>query len=150
VESATSGGIDLIRDYLVVNADGAAQPIIINMRSDCAILNLSVRPAEHQSPVAEFVVMPDSSSGKPNVNTLSVNAGTGKGAPTLQPLTLSPGTYHVYALSSIDGLEYTNPQVMRNYPSKSVTLEAGHKTDLTVDLTERGQNEHAAQVDRRC
>jgi len=150
VDSATSGGIDLMRDYLVVDGNGAAQPIIVNMRTDCATLNISVRSAAHEF-IAELVIMPDSSSGKPEVNTLSVGIPIGRKVPQIQPsdprftmpqprFTLSPGTYRVYALSNIDELEYTNPEVMHNYPSKSVTLKAGDKTDLTIDLTERKPN----------
>jgi hypothetical protein len=38
IESATYGGIDLTRDYLVIGSDATTQPITINMRTDCATL----------------------------------------------------------------------------------------------------------------
>jgi hypothetical protein len=46
----------------------------------------------------------------------------------------------VFALTSLDGLEYSNPEALRNYPSQSVNLGPGQKTELTVELTERKEN----------
>jgi uncharacterized protein (DUF2141 family) len=42
--------------------------------------------------------------------------------------TLSPGTYHVYAVSDLEGLEYANPEAMRGIPSQSwfSTAPIGH------------------------
>jgi hypothetical protein len=54
--------------------------------------------------------------------------------------TLSPGSYQVFAFSRVEGLEYANPEALRAYPSQSVTLEAGQKMDLTLDLAERKEN----------
>lgn len=50
---------------------------------------------------------------------------------------LSAGTYQVFAFANVDGLEYANPEAMRNYSGQSVTLEAGQTKDITVEISER-------------
>ena len=129
VESATYGGIDLTRDYLVVGSEGSTQPVTIDMGTDCATLNLTVKPSEHPPAMMYAVIVPSSSFAEPNVQPLPAQG--------VVPLTLSPGSYQIYVFSNLEGLEYANPEAMRNYPTQSVTVEASQKTDLTVEITER-------------
>ncbi len=141
LESATYGGVDLTRDYLVVSPDASAQPVTINMRSDCPTLQVAVRPGEHPADGAFVLLVPSSSFADPVVQPVSMAPpGTAGSSVGSTQFTLSPGSYQVFAFSRVEGLEYANPEALRAYPSQSVTLEAGQKMDLTVDLTERKEN----------
>jgi len=145
VESAWYGSVDLLRDYLVVGADTTTQPITISLRADCATLSAQVRAGDHLEQMASLLVVPSSGFAEPKVMQVQTQAsvqpglGGGYGGGGAM-LTLAPGSYEVYALSSLDGLEYANPEALRGYPSQSVSLTAGQKTDLTLDLTERREN----------
>jgi hypothetical protein len=146
VESAWYGSVDLLRDYLVVGADATTQPITVNMRADCAKVTAKIRAGEHQEQMASLLVVPNAGLGEPRVMQIQtqpmqpsgpVVGSAGMGGISL---TLSPGSYQIYALSNIDGLEYANPEALRGYPSQSVTLGPNQKMDLTLDLTERKEN----------
>jgi hypothetical protein len=140
VESAWYGSVDLTRDYVVIDANGATQPLTINLRADCGTLTAKLRPEEH-SQTGFVLVVPTSSVGEPKIlqvqtpSTPIVFTGFAN-----QSLTLSPGSYLVFALTSVEGLEYSNPEALRNYPSQSVNLGPGQKTELAVELTERKEN----------
>jgi hypothetical protein len=140
VESAWYGSVDLTRDFVMIDANGGTQPLTINLRADCSTLTAKLRP-EERFPSGFVLVVPSSPVGEPKVlqvqqpSTHTVSTGF----PTLS-LTLSPGSYQVFALTSLDGLEYSNPEALRNYPSQSINLGPGQKTELTVELTERKEN----------
>jgi hypothetical protein len=55
--------------------------------------------------------------------------------------TFAPGEYQVFAFDSVDSLEYTNPEVLREYSAKAVhvTLRANQKSSVTVDLIRRAE-----------
>jgi hypothetical protein len=128
LESATYGSIDLTRDYLVVG-QGQEDPetLTINLRNDCATLNLELQPGE--KPRSGFMlVIPSSPMAEPKMFQTT-------GA--LASLTLSPGSYQVFALSSIEGLEYANPEALREYPRQTINLDPRQKAELTVEVSER-------------
>jgi hypothetical protein len=135
LESAWYGSVDLTHDYLLVGPDGGVQPIVINLRADCPTLTAKLRPADQQHAGVALIV-PTSSIAEPKVLQLQPQPPNRTFNLTPQSLTLSPGSYQVYAFSDVDGLEYSNPQVLRNYPSQSVTLAPGEKVELTVALSE--------------
>jgi len=140
VESARYGSVDLTRDYVLVDPNGGTQPLTINLRADCSTLTAKLRP-EERSHSGFVLVVPSSSLGEPKVLPLQAHSNSSPFNGFNNPsLTLSPGSYQVFALTSLDGLEYANPEALRNYPSQSVNLGAGEKTELTVELTERKEN----------
>jgi hypothetical protein len=49
---------------------------------------------------------------------------------------LAPGEYSVLALDHLDGLEYTNPEVINPYLSKAqhVVLQPNQKIELYLEL----------------
>jgi hypothetical protein len=140
VESAWYGSVDLTRDYVVIDANGGAQPLTINLRADCGTLTAKLRP-EERSQSGFVLVVPSSSVGEPKIlqvqqaSTHQVFAGFAN-----HSLTLTPGSYQVFALTSLEGLEYSNPEALRNYPSQSVNLAPGQKTELIVELAQRKEN----------
>ena len=135
VESAWYGNVDLVRDYLVVGSDGGVQPVTINMSKDCATLSAQMAPGQEQN--SGFLVMVPTSASVAEPTTFPVMSRGPLLGPMRGPaLTLSPGTYQVYAFTSLDGLEYANPEVLRDYPSQTINLVAGQKAELTVKLSE--------------
>ena len=50
---------------------------------------------------------------------------------------LAPGAYNVIALDHVDGLEYTNPEVIGPYLSSAqhVVLQPNQKLELNLELT---------------
>jgi hypothetical protein len=140
VESAWYGSVDLLRDYLVVSSDGGAQPITINLRDDCATLTAKLRPGEHLPATGSVLVVPSSSFVAPKVLPIGTQLPPGLSGAGLNATVLSPGSYQVFAFTNLDGLEYANPEVLRGYPSQSVTLEPGQKAEVAVELSERREN----------
>jgi hypothetical protein len=131
LESAMYGSVDLTRDYLVVSSNAGAQPITIDLRSDCAVLKVQVK-ADGRNVFA--VLVPSSPFAEPIVQPMMIQPMG------FAQLTLSPGTYQVFAFSSLNGLEYANPEALRNCPSQSITLDAGQQKELTLELVERNEN----------
>jgi hypothetical protein len=141
VESAWYGSVDLLRDYLIVSSDGGSQPVTINLRDDCATLTAKVRPGEHApATTGAVLVVPSSSFVAPKVLPIATQLPPGLSGVSLSATVLSPGSYQVYAFTNLDGLEYANPEVLRGYPSQSVTLEPGQKAEVAVELSERKEN----------
>ncbi|MBV8866800.1 MAG: hypothetical protein JO210_15505, partial [Acidobacteriaceae bacterium] len=54
---------------------------------------------------------------------------------------LSPGSYRLYAISDLDGLEYANPQAMREIPSEIVNLEPNGKTAIAITVLNRRRSQ---------
>jgi len=137
LDSASYGNIDLLRNYLVVSSGGTSGPITIDMRSDCATLTARMAPGADQA-LAFVVVVPTSSFSEPKV--LQAVAQGRLPQPAGPALTLSPGTYQVYAFTTLEDLEYANPEVLREYPNQTIDLSPGQKLELTVDPIEpKGQ-----------
>jgi hypothetical protein len=130
IESVSTGGVDLSRNDLLISPGSQPQPITISLRNDCATLTGAVRS---ESPAAGALVLlvPDSPHAEPQLVPLQSNAN-------FTVANLSPGTYRVWAFSSIAGLEYANPDVLREYSSQQVELAPGQKSNINLDLVVRG------------
>jgi hypothetical protein len=116
--------VDLTRDELVVAPDGGAQPVVLNLGSDCAVLKVTIK-VEGGNP--SVVILPASGAAEPIAQQT-----TG-----VIQFKLPQGTYQVFAFANLEGLEYANPEAMRNYGGQSITLEAGQEKDITLEITER-------------
>jgi hypothetical protein len=135
LESAWYGGVDLTRDFMVVGSGEYAQALTINLRADCASLTVKLQ-SEGQTRSGFVLIVPTSGLAEPAA--LPVTAPTPIQPTNVSiPLTLSPGSYQVFAFSSLDGLEYANPEALRGYPSQTVNLDPGQKAELTLELIER-------------
>jgi hypothetical protein len=53
---------------------------------------------------------------------------------------VSPGDYRLYAVSTADGLEFGNPEAMRQIDGVSVTISAKQKANVTLNLVTRDGN----------
>jgi uncharacterized protein (DUF2141 family) len=125
VDSVTSGSLDLAHNDLVVSAGSPPQPINVSLMATCGQLDISV----NQKAQANVLIIPDSHSIEP------ISAMTSSDKTTLG--NLSPGDYTVYAFTDVNGLEYMNPEVMRTFSGQHVTLAAGQKASLTLDVIDR-------------
>jgi hypothetical protein len=48
---------------------------------------------------------------------------------------LAPGAYHLYALTSIDGLEYRNREVMRQFDNQAASVSVSENETKQIELT---------------
>jgi Carboxypeptidase regulatory-like domain len=124
-----AGQADLSRNELVATPGAQPETIQVVLRTGGATLTGSVKGAE----------------GLPKVIVLALPDGTSTAAPrsyTVAPqFTLSglaPGSYHVYAFTSIAGLEYRNPEAMRKYQDQGVTVSLSENETKQIDLTLAG------------
>ena len=125
VTSVTSGSQDLLREWLLITSGNPVPPIQIVESDNCP--SLTVTP--NMTGSATVLV----TSALPGLETRQAVAS--KGPAVFSGLT--PGEYQVYAFDNVNTLEYANPDVMRNFKSQSVTLEAGDKKSLQVEVNER-------------
>jgi hypothetical protein len=130
IESVSTGGVDLIRNDLLISPTSQPQPISVSLRNDCATLT-GVVHSESKTVGALALLVPNSSNAEPQVAPVESDQRF-----TFSNLT--PGDYHVWAFSSIVGLEYANPDKLREYRSERIDLAPGQKSSINVDLVLRG------------
>jgi hypothetical protein len=136
VASATSHGVDLLRNWLVVGASRTSDPIEITLRDDTARLdgtvsvNIATDGGQNTIQKGPFVFcIPLDNEFGGQVRT----AGVTDGKFSFQ--NLPPGRYLVLGSSNYSpNLEYRNDEVLRQYESNGtvVTLEPGQKAVITV------------------
>lgn len=126
IDSANAGGVDLSRDEYIVPAGGPAAPIDIAVGNDCG--KLSVQIPASQPPGSSLVLTSDSPLFIPRTAP-AINVSFGP---------LSPGTYHLYRVPTLDGLEYANPEVMRSYTAQDIVVGPGEDKKVTVDQSSGG------------
>ena len=127
VRSATYGNTDLLRDDLIVTG-GGSQPIEVTVRDDPASLSGTARCEDTQCWV---LIVPDGTAAV-QPRTAFVNPQG-----SFQQMGLAPGSYRVYAIDRMDGIEYSNPDAMKAYGAhaETVVLTAGQKAQVNLDLT---------------
>jgi Carboxypeptidase regulatory-like domain len=129
LDSLTSGNVDLTREDLVIAPGSQPQPINVSLRSDCGSVQAAVRSASQNAPVAVLLI-PASRAIRPihiELDTAGAYTFTG----------LSPGEYQLYAFSTIEGLEYANPEVMRDFSGQQITLAPNQHASVTLDVITR-------------
>jgi Carboxypeptidase regulatory-like domain len=137
--SFTAGGSNLAREPLVLGIGGAAAPLSLALRDDCASLTVSL-PASVAGNVAgverfyTIFVVPDFDSTE-DVVPQTLRPSTG-GTITVSGLT--PGNYHVHAFDRPVALEYRNPAALaaQRNPGRAVTLSPGAKADVVVEVAQ--------------
>jgi hypothetical protein len=139
VASATSGGVDLLHNPLVVGAGGASAPIEITLRDDTATLDGTVSPLPPTGGESDWY------GGGVFVFCYPIESEVGRGAVQgvagvdgkFSMQNLPPGRYLVLAFPTpYQNLEYRNQEVLRQYESKGtlVTLEPGQKAEVKVSV----------------
>jgi len=138
--SFTAGGASLAREPLVINASGAAAPVELVVRDDCAKLTLSLPLALTSISSGEehfytVYVVPDFDSTV-DVEPLTLRPTSGS---TLTLEGLTPGNYHVYTFATPLALEYRNREALASLsdPGQSVTLSPGTTANLVLEAPGR-------------
>ena len=118
VQSAQSGGVDLLASDLTVAAGAHPSAIEVVLRDDVANLTGTVsNPAK----AATVLLLPPADSRR-EIKTATVSTEG-----TFEFTGVAPGTYSVLALDRTSGVEYTKREVLEPYLSKAaeVTLAPG-------------------------
>ncbi|HEY3457417.1 MAG TPA: carboxypeptidase-like regulatory domain-containing protein [Bryobacteraceae bacterium] len=127
--SISAGGVDLTRNSLVVSEGGQTSPIDITLEDNCASIQGQVR-MDHPVENVFVILTPSSHAILPQTVVLQPDGSFAFNR-------LSPGDYRLYAVSSVEGLEYGNPEAMRQIDGVSVTLAAKQKSSVTLNLVMR-------------
>lgn len=130
VASAQSGGIDLLRDYLVVAPGAQPEPIEMVMRDDSATLSGSIS-GDTAAAGGMVLLIPERAPRRVQVRPAETS---------FEFAGLPPGGYSVLAVEHADDIEYLNPEAMAPYLSqaKSVTLQPSQTTSIALELTRVG------------
>lgn len=132
VESAQCGGVDLLRDKLVVG-DGQLPPIQIVLRDDGGVLNGTVL-GDGRGASGNVLLIPDRA---PRQIKMLPSGPRGEFASPK----LAPGDYTIMALDRITNLEYTNPDALAPYLSSAThaSVAANGESQITVNLIRAGK-----------
>jgi len=132
VKSITYGSADLLREDLVV-APGELSPLEVVLGDDGATLTGTVDSDEVQDS-AMVLLIPESAPQNPKMVYLRAPG-------EFHVSGLAPGGYKVLAFDRLDGLEYTNPDVLRGYSAKAaqISLQANEEASVKVDLIKVGE-----------
>ncbi|MBV9265893.1 MAG: hypothetical protein JO061_06980, partial [Acidobacteriaceae bacterium] len=136
IGSITSGGTDLEREGLTVSPGAAVAPIEITLGTNCGTIAINV----NGSGAASVLIIPE----RPLLQPIMIQAG----GRAIQISNLPPGNYRVYAFDDASGLEYANPEVMRSFSSKEVSLDANQSAQVTLDIVKlksEGSTESASR-----
>ena len=132
VSSLRTGSSDLSRDDLIIAAGAEPPALDVVMSGGAATLRGTLKTSD--TPVRGWiVVLPDDASALAPV-AKAVNGAFTVGG-------LAPGKYHVYGFPSVAGLEYRNPEVMRNFDSASTSVSLGQNDakEIVVGLIAGGR-----------
>ena len=135
VQSAESGGTDLLRDELSIAAGGQPAPIRIVLRNDGANLSGTVlsdgQPLGGSDKSASYPVV-ISCDRDPLHPKTTLSAADGR----FRFANVPPGNCSVLAFDSSSTLEYANPEVLAQYLSQAarVALSPGQEASSTVNL----------------
>ncbi|HWZ45535.1 MAG TPA: carboxypeptidase-like regulatory domain-containing protein [Candidatus Saccharimonadales bacterium] len=133
VQSARSGSTNLLRDLLVVPRNAGVEPIELVLRDDGGAITGTVR-AEKPGP-ATVLVTPEFAPAQPPQIVPTDRNGH------FAVEHLAPGNYQVLAFDALGQIEYSNPQILRQYDSRAVrvSVAAGANADVTVNLIQVGE-----------
>lgn len=133
IDSVSSGSLDLMRDSLVVAAGSAPQPIQVALRNDCASLDVTVQ-SQNRTVAQPILVLSESPALEPKFAFAPGGSHTSLSG-------LTPGNYRLYAVPSLNNLEYTNPEAMRDLESQEITLAPNQQAAVTINAPTGAANE---------
>lgn len=126
VQSARCGSTDLMREELVLARGAPVPPIEIVLRDDMATLTLALR-SDDPLLRAAVLIMQDSAP----MQSPKLTWGFGGNASLSG---LAPGEYKMFAIDSVEQLEYMNPEVLGQYTSKAVQINLAPNGETKVSL----------------
>jgi len=139
VESAQCGNANLLSDDLVVTA-GNPCTLEIGLGNDGGTLSAKVEGAKTAGGGTALLVAARGRS-TPRSFPFYVPDGSHEAQITLDAI--APGEYLLYPFDDPQGVEYSNPEVLRSYSSQAtaVTISPGQATKVTAQLIHTGAGE---------
>ncbi len=133
VQSAHCGSADLMREELVLARGAPVPPIEIVLRDDMATLTMALRSEDTLLRAAVLVIQDSAPMQAPR---LIYGYGGNASLPGL-----APGGYRMFAVDSVEQLEYMNPEVLAQYASKAVqiNLAPNGQTKVSLDVVHTGE-----------
>jgi hypothetical protein len=134
VLSVRSGGLDLMREPLVVPEDGNVSSIEVVVRDDPATLNIKVR-TEKPGQQTMILVFPDPVT----ITEPKIKASSQGGDVSAGPL--APGAYKIFAFDAAQEFDYSSLEELAKYSAQatSVTVGASESASVVVDLIHLGE-----------
>ena len=129
VDTVSYGSADVAREPLEVTPGSTPPPLEVALRNDCATVNVNVRGTSATVGGVALLVS-DSLPFEPQIVPVQPNSAAALPS-------LSPGDYRLYALSDVEGLEYANPEAMREVPVHNLHLEPNQNVTVALDVFER-------------
>jgi hypothetical protein len=145
VASAEYGQTNLLTDDIVLTAGAPPSPLNIALRNDGASVEGRINaPDGWTAPVTVVAVLERSAKAAPFVR--AYNGPFGGDAQQVGTLfdALAPGDYLIFAFDRMDGLEYSNRDVLENYTSQAVhlTLSPNQRAKVTLEIIHTAEVSH--------
>ena len=133
VQSARSGSVNLLHDLLVVPRNAGVEPIELVLRDDGGTVTGTVRADKPE--FSAVLVAPEFAPMQPPRIVTTDRSGH------FSVESLAPGNYRVFAFDSLEQVEYSNPQALRQYDFKAVRVSVvpGGSADLSLELIQAGE-----------
>jgi hypothetical protein len=137
VAAASCGATDLLREPLTITGPGSASPIEVTLRDDFATITGTVQVPSTAAPADTFAG-PIYVVGVP----LDRPEATPQFGIAMQQNKFQLGEVLASHQQLFQGLEYTNPDVLRTLMTEGVALTVGasEKTDIQLPLMPEGTN----------
>jgi len=136
VESAQCGNTNLLTEELVVTA-GISCTLELTLRNDGGTLNATVEGIKSAGAGMALLVP---ARGRAAPRPLRFYTPDPARPPQVNADGLAPGDYLLFAFDNPEGVEYSNPEVLRSYASQAtpVTISPGQTTKVTAQLIQSG------------
>jgi hypothetical protein len=133
VQSARSGSVNLLHDLLIVPRTAGVEPIEVVLRDDGGSVTGMVRSEKPE--FAAVLVAPEFAPMQPPRIVTADRSGH------FSVESLAPGNYKVFAFDSLEPVEYSNPQALRQYDFKAVRVSVtpGSSADVNLELIQAGE-----------
>jgi len=129
VASITYGGMNLLRDPLVISEGAEPKALQVMMRDDGASVTGNVQMEGSLQPGSVLLVSEGDAASPPKTVWLSA-------AGDFRAQGIAPGDYEILAFDRLDGIEFRNREVLNAYLAHAthVTLSADQQARVTLDL----------------
>ena len=129
VASITYGGMNLLRDPLVISEGAEPKTLQVMMRDDGASVTGNVQMGDSLQPGSVLLVSEGDAASPPKTVWLSASGD-------FRAMGIAPGDYEILAFDRLDGIEFRNREVLNAYLAHAahVTLSADQQARVTLDL----------------
>jgi hypothetical protein len=129
VAAMSSGGVDLLRDALRVNASGSAEPIDVTLRDDAGSVTGKITAGDAPLPqVSTVFFMPAEASGQVLVCVAGYDG-------VFTAPEVVPGSYRVFAMAGAPRmLPYREEEGMRPFAGKGVALQVAPNQAVETEV----------------